>query len=81
MNSASNQKTKTYPTDTQTRATLVAASKAVTKRSSRLAEIGSAFARRLKKPDLTLEQWARIERAYAPEALHQFYSRLWNRGW
>jgi hypothetical protein len=81
MNSASTQKTRTYQSGTQTTAILVKATKPVTKRSSRLEKIGNAFVRRLKKPDLTFEQWARIEGACAPEASRQLYSSQWNRGW
>ena len=53
------------------------APKATTKRSSPLARVKNAFVRWLKGPDMTFEQWERLERKYSPHSSHhaQIYYR------
>ena len=47
------------------------------KRISRFAEAARAFAQWLKGPDMTFEQWERLERKYSPHSSHhaQVYYR------
>jgi uncharacterized protein YjhX (UPF0386 family) len=47
------------------------------KRPSRISRIVCAIKRMLKRPDLTLEQWERLERKHSPHSSHhaQIYYR------
>jgi hypothetical protein len=46
-------------------------SEATTKRSSPLVRAKNAFVRWLKGPDMTFEQWEKLERKYSPHSSHQ----------